>query len=132
MRKQLKKEGDRLKQAKLFDKMATGPIGKVRDVMKTLTSTVEGAGQSIGAFAETAVEGAASVAAIAAAMVTATAFAWKMSEPFVKGAKGRMPSVPVDEIKRLSKEGFGATAIAKRLGVGRASIYRALGGQTQI
>lgn len=41
--------------------------------------------------------------------------------------KGRKPSVDVAEIKRLDAEGLGATAIAKRLGVGRASVYRALG-----
>lgn len=40
--------------------------------------------------------------------------------------KGRKPSVNADEIKRLSLEGLGATAIAKKLGVGRASVYRAL------
>lgn len=40
--------------------------------------------------------------------------------------KGRKPSVPVNEIKRLAAEGIGATAIAKALGVGRASVYRAL------
>lgn len=47
-----------------------------------------------------------------------------------KGAgkyKGRKPSVPVSEIKRLAGEGVGPTAIAKQLGVGRASVYRALG-----
>ena len=47
-----------------------------------------------------------------------------------KGAgkyKGRKPSVPVDDIKRLASEGLGASAIAKQLGVGRASVYRALG-----
>jgi DNA invertase Pin-like site-specific DNA recombinase len=41
--------------------------------------------------------------------------------------KGRKPSVPTDEIKRLAADGLGATAIAKTLGVGRASVYRALG-----
>jgi len=40
--------------------------------------------------------------------------------------KGRKPSVPVDEIKRLAALGVGATAVAKQLGVGRASVYRAL------
>ncbi|WP_280959867.1 helix-turn-helix domain-containing protein [Asticcacaulis excentricus] len=40
--------------------------------------------------------------------------------------KGRKPSVPVDEIKRLASEGMGATAIAKTLQVGRASVYRTL------
>ncbi len=49
-----------------------------------------------------------------------------------KGAgvyKGRKPSVPVDEIKRMASQGLGATAIAKALGVGRASVYRAMGGE---
>jgi DNA invertase Pin-like site-specific DNA recombinase len=41
--------------------------------------------------------------------------------------KGRKPSVPVDDVRRLHGEGMGATAIADQLGVGRASVYRALG-----
>ena len=43
--------------------------------------------------------------------------------------KGRKPTVRnrADEIKALKKAGLGATAIAKKLGVGRASVYRALG-----
>jgi DNA invertase Pin-like site-specific DNA recombinase len=47
-----------------------------------------------------------------------------------KGAgvyKGRKPSVPVDQIRRLAADGVGPSAIAKQLGVGRASVYRALG-----
>lgn len=42
--------------------------------------------------------------------------------------KGRKPTVRnrADEIKALKEEGMGATAIAKKLGVGRASVYRAL------
>ena len=40
--------------------------------------------------------------------------------------KGRKPSIKSDEIRRMRKEGLGATAIAKRLGVGRASVYRVL------
>ena len=40
--------------------------------------------------------------------------------------KGRKPSVPIDEVRRLASEGVGPTAIAKRLGIGRASVYRAL------
>ena len=40
--------------------------------------------------------------------------------------KGRKPTVraKADEIKRLRDEGLGATEIAKKLGVGRASVYR--------
>lgn len=41
--------------------------------------------------------------------------------------KGRKPSVPVDEVKRLSAAGVNPSEIAKQLGVGRTSVYRALG-----
>lgn len=41
--------------------------------------------------------------------------------------KGRKPSVPVDKVRQLSREGMGPTDIAKALGIGRASVYRALG-----
>lgn len=41
--------------------------------------------------------------------------------------KGRKPTVPVDDIRSLRANGLGATEIAKRLGVARASVYRALG-----
>ena len=40
--------------------------------------------------------------------------------------KGRKPSVPVDEVRRLKREGASPTEIAKRLGIGRGSVYRAL------
>lgn len=40
--------------------------------------------------------------------------------------KGRRPSVPVDEVRKLKAEGMAPTEIAKRLNVGRASVYRAL------
>ena len=40
--------------------------------------------------------------------------------------KGRKPSVPVDEVRKLKAEGMAPTEIAKRLKVGRASVYRAL------
>ena len=41
--------------------------------------------------------------------------------------KGRKPSINVDEVKRLREEdGLGATEIAKRMGVARTSVYRAL------
>src|SRR5882672_856735 len=37
---------------------------------------------------------------------------------------GRKPSIDADEIRRLrDQEPFGATAISKRLGIGRASVY---------
>jgi DNA invertase Pin-like site-specific DNA recombinase len=41
--------------------------------------------------------------------------------------KGRKPTISGIEIKKLKDEGLGATEIAKRLGIGRASVYRALG-----
>lgn len=40
--------------------------------------------------------------------------------------KGRKPSVPVDEVRKLRAEGMAPTEIAKTLNVGRASVYRAL------
>jgi DNA invertase Pin-like site-specific DNA recombinase len=38
--------------------------------------------------------------------------------------KGRKPSIDPAEVARLKAEGLGASAIAKRLGIGRASVYR--------
>jgi DNA invertase Pin-like site-specific DNA recombinase len=43
--------------------------------------------------------------------------------------KGRKPSVPVAEVQRLAAKGLGATEIGKRLGISRASVYRALAAQ---
>ena len=40
--------------------------------------------------------------------------------------KGRKPSVDVVRVKELRDSGMGASAIAKELGIGRASVYRAL------
>lgn len=40
--------------------------------------------------------------------------------------KGRKPSVPVEEVRRLHQDGVSPTEIGKRLGIGRASVYRAL------
>lgn len=40
--------------------------------------------------------------------------------------KGRKPSVPVQEVKRLKGEGMGAAQIAKQLGIARSSVYEAL------
>jgi DNA invertase Pin-like site-specific DNA recombinase len=40
--------------------------------------------------------------------------------------RGRKPSVDVAEVKRLKAEGLGASQIAKRLKIGRASVYRVL------
>ena len=41
--------------------------------------------------------------------------------------KGRKPSVNIDKVKELKENGLGASAIAKELNIGRASVYRALG-----
>ena len=40
--------------------------------------------------------------------------------------KGRKPGIKADEVRRPRKEGLGATEIAKKLRVGRASVYRVL------
>jgi len=40
--------------------------------------------------------------------------------------KGRQPSIEPEEIRRLRSQGLGPTAIAKELGICRASVYRAL------
>jgi DNA invertase Pin-like site-specific DNA recombinase len=40
--------------------------------------------------------------------------------------KGRRPKIKPEKVRRLHEQGRGATAIAKRLGVGRASVYRLL------
>jgi DNA invertase Pin-like site-specific DNA recombinase len=41
--------------------------------------------------------------------------------------KGRPPSIDTDEVQRLKATGKGGTEIAKALGIGRASVYRAAG-----
>jgi DNA invertase Pin-like site-specific DNA recombinase len=41
--------------------------------------------------------------------------------------KGRKPSVPVEEVRRLYADGVRPTEIVRRLGIGRGSVYRALG-----
>jgi DNA invertase Pin-like site-specific DNA recombinase len=40
--------------------------------------------------------------------------------------KGRKPSVDVDQVRSLHQQGVGPSDIAKRMGIGRASVYRAL------
>jgi DNA invertase Pin-like site-specific DNA recombinase len=40
--------------------------------------------------------------------------------------KGRKPSVDVAAVRSLRDQGLGPVAIAKRLGIGRASVYRAI------
>ena len=48
-------------------------------------------------------------------------------KPKEKGVyKGRKPSVDVQKVKELRDSGLGASKIAKELGIGRASVYRAL------
>lgn len=42
--------------------------------------------------------------------------------------KGRRPSIDRVAVAQLRAEGLGPSAIAERLGIGRASVYRALGG----
>src|SRR4029078_11727634 len=42
--------------------------------------------------------------------------------------KGRKPSISREKVAQLRAEGLGATQIAKQLGIGRASVYRLLGG----
>ena len=41
--------------------------------------------------------------------------------------KGRKPSVDVEKVKALRDSGMGGSAIAKEMGIGRASVYRVLG-----
>ncbi|RYC33626.1 recombinase family protein [Lichenibacterium minor] len=45
--------------------------------------------------------------------------------------KGRKPSIDVAQVRALGAEGLGATAIAERLGIGRASVYRVLAGKAE-
>ena len=40
--------------------------------------------------------------------------------------RGRKPSIDSEEVRKLRDQGFGASAIAKKLGIGRASVYRLL------
>lgn len=40
--------------------------------------------------------------------------------------KGRKKSIDRDAVSRLRSEGIGATEIARRLGIGRASVYKVL------
>lgn len=42
--------------------------------------------------------------------------------------QGRKATIDAEEVRRLHAEGSGATEIARRLGIGRASVYRCLAG----
>ena len=46
--------------------------------------------------------------------------------------RGRKPSVDVSKVRALRLEGVGPSEIAVRLGIGRASVYRALGDTRRI
>jgi DNA invertase Pin-like site-specific DNA recombinase len=41
--------------------------------------------------------------------------------------KGRVASIDVDQVRKLKADGVGASAIAKALNIGRASVCRVLG-----
>ena len=51
---------------------------------------------------------------------------WELSASVYR-AKGRKPSLDVQKVRELRDSGMGASAIAKEMGIGRASVYRALG-----
>nr|WP_315024309.1 helix-turn-helix domain-containing protein [Brevundimonas diminuta] len=42
--------------------------------------------------------------------------------------KGRKPSVPTEEVRKLHAKGVGPAEIARQLQIGRASVYRAING----
>ena len=47
--------------------------------------------------------------------------------------KGRKPRIDPSEVRRLrDQEGLGPATIARRLGIGRASVYRVLGGKRAV
>jgi DNA invertase Pin-like site-specific DNA recombinase len=41
--------------------------------------------------------------------------------------RGRKPTIDREEVVALKDQGVGATEIARRLGIGRASVYRVIG-----
>jgi DNA invertase Pin-like site-specific DNA recombinase len=42
------------------------------------------------------------------------------------GAQGRKPTIDAGAVRKLKSDGLGASEIAKRLKIGRASVYRVL------
>jgi DNA invertase Pin-like site-specific DNA recombinase len=46
--------------------------------------------------------------------------------------KGRKPSIDASSVRSLRDQGLGGTEIAKRLKIGRASVYRALREDTAV
>jgi hypothetical protein len=51
---------------------------------------------------------------------------WKASAQPKRAASTRAGPIEVSKVAALKAQGLGATEIAKRLGVGRASVYRVL------
>ena len=49
-----------------------------------------------------------------------------MHEDDLAGRKGRKPSIDQAQVEKLRAEGLGATEIAQRLNIGRASVCRVL------
>lgn len=47
----------------------------------------------------------------------------------IKAINGHTMELDGDKVKEMHEEGLGATAIAKALGIGRASVYRLLSQQ---
>jgi DNA invertase Pin-like site-specific DNA recombinase len=43
--------------------------------------------------------------------------------------KGRPASIDFERVRQLKAQGFGPTQIARKLGIGRASVYRVLEGR---